>query len=160
MKQICPKCKRKIVISQRSQNYILVGGYYEHKKCPNPPTESELSEKEDLKALRKRISYHISVNPSEAGRKFSFTYISKMIKELKDDGYSYKDQLYALDETVKMYDNKFWGYGAVKNNIYGIMAKKEKAEKLRKEFEAQQKQKEIEQERGVSSRIIDDDMEW
>lgn len=160
MKTICPKCKRKMVIGKKTKNYILIDSHYEHKKCPNPPTERELNEKEDLKALRDRISYHISVNPCEPERSFSFTYITKMIKELKDDGYSYKDQLYALDETVKMYNNKFWGYGAVKNNIYGIIAKREKVEKVRKEFEEQQKQKENKQEREISSRIIDDDMEW
>lgn len=127
---ICSVCGKKIIPSKG--NFVLVGGQPIHKKCPKD-SKSKLSKEEstDRKVLLEKVSEYLVSCPkgyvAESG--LNFTKLSVQIGKLKKDGYSYKDQLYALNEVVKM-QNGFWGYTAVVNNIYGIMKKKHDYDKV------------------------------
>lgn len=121
---ICPICGKKIIRS--GSNWVLNGDTLVHKKCPKD-TKPKLTKEEsqDLLSLKNRISYWLETKPkgyvAETG--LNFMRVGKQIKSLKDQGYSYKDQLYALDEIVKK-QGGFYGYTAVVNSISGTMAKK------------------------------------
>ena len=114
----CEICGREIKIT--GNNWVENNGKLYHKKCPKEKLSDEESEK--YKQLMDRITYHLNVNPRgyvcETG--LNFKKVAIQIKTLKDKGYSYEDQLYALEETVKAKDG-FWGYSSVLNNIGWII---------------------------------------
>jgi hypothetical protein len=130
---ICPRCGKRIV--SRNGEYVnaaLVDGEVIHKKCPKPKMS-----KEDAKAyvaLRDQIAHYVCVSAkgyiTQQGQ--SWKSVAKMIKEMKDQGYSYEDQLYALDKTVEL-QNGFYGYGSVRNNIERIMYLKNRKVQLKQE---------------------------
>lgn len=82
--------------------------------------------------LTSRIRYHEKINPSEWVAKsqgLNFKKIANQIKMLKEKGYSYSDQLYALDYLVSYSNNTFYGYTHLVNNIDWIMEKKRQNDK-------------------------------
>lgn len=120
---ICAICGRKIV--RTGSNWLIKDGMVIHKKCPiNKNTLSD----EDKKARRElldKISYYIETKPSDwiAETGLNFQKIAKQIKQLKYDGYTYQEQLWALNRIVDK-DGVFYGYTRVVNNIAGVIAKK------------------------------------
>lgn len=127
---VCPICGKKIV--RTGKNWVLNDGVLVHKKCPKE-SKPKLSKEEsqDLLSLKDRVSYWLQMKPKgyvvETG--LNFMKVNMQIKKLKDQGYSYKDQLYALDVVVEQ-QGGFYGYTAVVNNIGGIMAKKHERERV------------------------------
>ena len=85
---------------------------------------------------------------------------SSQIKTLKDKGYSYEDQLYALEETVKAKEG-FWGYSSVLNNIGWIISKRN--EKLKKQEQIKKiakNDKAAQQIYDLSDMIKEDNDKW
>lgn len=130
--KICPLCGKRII--QRNgewANACLVDGVLTHKKCPIPKKKLPPEESKALKALRERITYQVTYHAKgyvkESG--MNWMRVNRLIKELKNKGYSYDDQLIALDETVKI-QGGFYGYGAVRNNIDKIIYRKRKKEEV------------------------------
>ena len=124
---ICPICNKGI--RRVGSNWLVKDNVLVHKKCPKTKLTKE--ESQDLQKLKDKISYWLATRPKgyvvDTG--LNFTKVSMQIKKLKDQGYSYKDQLYALDMVVKQQDG-FYGYTAVVNNIVGIIAKKQEHDKV------------------------------
>ena len=158
MKAICPICKKEMRITEKSKNVMIVDDQYVHKKCPSTGLTKE--EKEQRRKLVDRISYHIINNPCEPNKQFNWMRINVLIKRLKDMGYSYEEQLYTLDKVVAKQNNKFWGYGAVENNIAGIVFNKRKTDALAKEMKSKLKKENKQKERMSKSKILDDDIDW
>ena len=106
-----------------------------------------------------RITYHLNVNPAgyvkDTG--LNFRKVANQIKQLKDKGYSYEDQLYALDECVKAKDG-FWGYTSVCNNISWIIDKRNKLQEKQKRAEQVNESKE--KIYDLSDMIKDKEDEW
>lgn len=133
---ICPICGKKIV--RTGKNWIVNGDALIHKKCPKD-SKPKLSKEEsqDLSSLKDRISYWLQVKPKgyvvETG--LNFMKVSMQIKKLKDQGYSYKEQLYTLDAIVEQ-QGGFYGYTAVVNNISGIIAKKREHDRILEQSKA------------------------
>lgn len=130
----CPLCGKRIIQRKGEwANASLVDGVLTHKKCPKPHKELPPDEAKALKTLQERIEYHLFHNAKgyilESG--MSWQRVNWIIKELKDKGYSYEDQLIALDETIKL-QKGFYGYGAVRNNIDKIIYRKQKKEEVMK----------------------------
>ena len=107
---------------------MSVDGVLYHKKCPKTSKSSE-QEKQDLKELRDAINDYIlrdkDKNPSPNIREkgFNWARITKNIKYLKENGYSYKDQLYALHKVVG--NGIFMGYQPVVNYIHAIIKQRD-----------------------------------
>ena len=155
----CEICGRKINPSKN--NFILIDGNKAvHRRCPREPLSKEESEK--YKQLMDRITYHLNVNPRgyvcETG--LNFKKVAIQIKTLKDKGYSYEDQLYALEETVKAKEG-FWGYSSVLNNIGWIISKRN--EKLKKQEQIKKiakNDKAAQQIYDLSDMIKEDNDKW
>ena len=125
----CPICGKRIV--KRNGEYANAktnkDGIWVHKKCPQPKKITDPAEKEAYRLLRENIVNYVAFHAQGfiAERGINWMNVNVMIKKLKDDGFSYEDQSFALDEVVKM-QKGFWGYGAVKNNIEAIILKRDK----------------------------------
>lgn len=123
----CEKCGKKIFLDKSNWKVMDHGGYV-HNKCP-ASKDSILTSEEQLSyhKLMDRIKYHQINNPKgyilETG--VNYKYAAQRIKALKDDGYSYDDQLYALDKIVEI-QNGFLGFGSVVNNIVRLIAERNK----------------------------------
>lgn len=124
----CALCGKTIVST--ASNYIIKDGVAVHKTCPQSKPKLSVQEKQDLLTLKNRISYWLEIKPKGyvATTGLNFTKLSVQIGKLKQQGYSYQDQLYALDKIVEKQDG-FYGYTAVVNNIAGIIAKKREYDK-------------------------------
>jgi hypothetical protein len=147
---ICPICGNKMVVRDNSKNIRIIDGVVAHKKCPKPKmTEQESYE---YKLLTDRIKYYIVSKPSDKGRKTGYNWanITNKIKQLKQQGYTYMDMLYTLEEVIKI-QGCFWGFGAVVNNIDSIMYRKREAEKI----VDKPKQEQI-----INLKVIEDDINW
>ena len=136
----CPLCGRRVVAGRG--NSTIVDGKLCHKVCPTTKSQKpKLSKEEsaDRKLLLDTVAEYLVTCPrgyvKESG--LNFTKVSVQVGKLKNDGYSYKDQLYALHEVVKM-QNGFWGYTSVVNNIYGIMKKKHEYDKVVEQSKVEQ----------------------
>lgn len=136
---ICPLCGKRVVAGKG--NATIVDGQLIHKNCNKNTKSNSLSpqEKQDRKELLDAISQHLEVHPkgyvAETG--LNFTKVSIQIGKLKKEGYSYKDQLYALNRVVEK-QGGFYGYTAVVNNIVGIIAKRDKVAQVRDKFTSKQ----------------------
>ena len=127
---ICPICGRGIRVMDNNKNAILMDGQYCHKRCPVPKTPPE--EQQALKSLKDRITFHIvynNRNETAMVKGFNWANINNKIKQLREEGFTYADMEYALDEVVKQQEG-FWGFGSVVNNIRPIMERKRKQEQL------------------------------
>lgn len=124
----CALCGRNIVST--GSNYVIKDGTTIHKKCPTDKVKLSTEEKQDLLSLKNRISYWLEIKPRGyvAQTGLNFMKVNVQIKKLKDDGYTYKEQLYALDKIVEKQDG-FYGYTAVVNSIAGVIAKKREFDK-------------------------------
>ncbi len=123
----CEKCGKKIFLDKSNWKIMDQGGYV-HNKCPaSKNTLLTVEEQLSYRDLMDRIKYHQINNPKgyilETG--VNYKYAAQRIKGLKDDGYSYEDQLYALDKIVEI-QNGFLGFGSVVNNIVRLVAERDK----------------------------------
>lgn len=127
---ICPLCGKKVV--RTGKNWVVNDCVLIHKKCPkNKKPKLSKEESQELLSLKNRVSYWLETKPKgyvvDTG--LNFIKVSLQISQLKEQGYSYKEQLYALDEVVKQ-QGGFYGYTSVVNNIHGIIAKKREHDRL------------------------------
>jgi cysteinyl-tRNA synthetase len=120
---LCTVCGKKVVPT--GKNFVLVDGKPMHKKCPTPKQKLSKEESDSYKKLMDGIAYYLKYKPKgyvkDTG--LNFKKVINQIKQLKDRGYSYEDQLYTLDKVVEKHDG-FYGYTSVVNNIDMIMASK------------------------------------
>ena len=112
--------------------------------------------------LTNRIRYHEKLHGSEWVRQskgLNFKKIANQIKELKDKGYSYQDQLYALDYLVGYSNDTFYGYTHVCNNIDWIMEKKRQHDKKVEQIQNKKDSPVQEQTYDLSSMLESED-DW
>lgn len=155
----CYLCGRRI--NENSNNWILKDGHAIHKHCPNEKPKLSKEESEKYKQLLDRIRYHLNMNPAGyvVNTGLNFKKVVMQIKQLKEKGYSYDDQLYALDEIVKTKDG-FYGYTSVVNNITWIIDKKHKIEVKKQKIENNKDQTCTEQTYDLSDMIKEGEEEW
>lgn len=138
---VCALCGKKVDTTK--DNFVYANGIPQHKKCPSVSTTTE-AEKNDLKALKKAIEW-VCV---KYDKPTNWSLISTQIKELKDLGYSYSDQLYGLKYLVDV-DGEFYGYGRLKKFIAHAMEHKKKEE----EYEAKKKEEALKQEKPQQLKV-------
>ena len=130
----CEACGKKIN-TNINNNYNALDGVFTHKKCP--PSNNDKLSPEDVKAKRELTdeiqrfqmeqSNGIDLTTSQWGT------VSRKIKELKDDGYSYQDQLFAFKWYFdKAKGNVFKGYGIIGFIIAVALVEKHKQEEISK----------------------------
>jgi len=138
----CEICGRRILTE--SNNWTEKNGKYYHKKCPAKKDVLSDDEKLEYRALTDRIKYHFDNNASEfiIDKGVNYKYLTPKIKKLKEEGYSYNDQIYALDKIVEI-QGGFSGFGSVVNNISRLISERDRAEKLLKEVEINKNDGEI-----------------
>lgn len=123
---VCSKCGKTIRLT--CSNWKEKDGEYMHKKCPGAKGGIlDDAEKIQYRALTDRVKYHFINNASDfiAKTGVNFKYLAPKIKQLKEDGYSYEDQIYALDQTVEI-QGAFNGFGAMVNMIPRIIAERDR----------------------------------
>lgn len=107
----CGICDR--YVDTTKGNYIFANGMHQHRKCPidgRKLSDKEVKDKTELTDAIKWLTEKQGVHLSPA----QWKKINAQIKRLKDEGYNYKDQLYAF----KWYfdpdkNNEYKGYGIV-----------------------------------------------
>lgn len=150
----CPICGHRIIHRNGEwANASIVDGVLVHKKCPKPKNVS--ANNESYRALKERIKYHFINNAKgyieENG--MNWYNVFRVIDVLYNEGYSYEDQLYALDKVV-LKQGGFYGYGSVRNNIDPIIAKKKQKEQIAN-------QKTVEKTKDIKKwEKKEDDFEW
>ena len=129
MADVCPICGKKVL--RTGSNWAVNDGVLIHKKCPKVTSTLSKEESRDRKMLLDEIANLLAFKPRGyvADTGLNWMKVNRQIKQLKDKGYSYADQLYALGQVVILQDG-FWGYTAVVNNIDPIMLKKREKDKV------------------------------
>ena len=122
----CAKCGKNIRLT--SSNWVERGGKFYHLKCPKSKV-LDAKESQDYKQLTDKIHNYLNTKPSDwlIHSGLNFKKVVNQIKLLKDKGYSYEDQIYALDHLVET-KGAFFGYTHVVNNIQWIIEQKHKRE--------------------------------
>ena len=156
----CAICGKNILLSRSNWKVVTIDGEtkYVHKRCPKRKAKiTDPQELHDYKALIAEINNQLKTNPKgnieTSG--LNFKKVIRQIKELKDAGYSYSAQLYALKEVVHK-QGGFYGYTAVCNNIAIVMGERERREKALQSI----KEYQAEQEYDLSVFIKEDDYDW
>lgn len=153
----CPQCGR--TIRPTGKNHVSVDGVLYHKKCPTE-RKTVLSEEEKVAwdSLRDAINLYIERDRKRSKSEyvrlngFNWQKITRMIKQLKLDGYSYEDQEYALHKVVSM-NGMFIGYQVVVNNIAEIIS-------IKRRIEESVKKRKEEEDRPYVFNIPIDDIDW
>lgn len=116
----CSLCGR--TVRTDCSNWVEKDGKIYHKKCPSDKKQTDGSLH---KQLMDRVNYHLNMNPSDwlKNSGLNFQKVAMQVDNLKKRGYSYEEQLYALDYLVEM-KGVFYGYTHVVNNIAWIIDKK------------------------------------
>lgn len=169
-RQKCPLCGHYIIqrngqytngklIKAEDGQYVMV-----HKKCPNIKPQMPKDEKIALSNLLNQVVIYKTTCPKGyvAQGKFNGKNVQSTVKRLYDMGYSFEDQLYALDEIVKE-QGGFWGIGALENNIREVLYKRDLAEERQSQKEELIKElgdKPEEQIQDLEFFIKDNDFEW
>lgn len=125
---VCALCGKKVDTTK--DNYVFANDIHQHKHCPKSSATTE-EDKNDLKILKEAIQWACV----RYDKPTNWVLISTQIKELKDMGYSYADQLYALKYLVDV-DGEFFGYGRLKKFIAHAMEHRKKEE----DYEAKKKE--------------------
>jgi hypothetical protein len=121
----CSLCQKQV--NSTAKNYIFANGIHQHKKCPKAPVLSE-QEKTDKDELYKAIEWAFVHKPL-GDKGLNWVLISKQVKDLKDKGHSYQDQLFAFKWLVDK-DGGYWGYGRVEKFIAQAMENKRRREEF------------------------------
>lgn len=125
--QLCGK-----YVDSTKDNYIYENGVHKHIKCPPDKVMSP-----EYRNLTDRIQ-DLAV---EHGKPLTWHLIGRQIQSLKDKGYDYPDQLYALNWLVEK-DGEYWGYGRVEKFVVHAMEYKRKNEEWNLKQQEKEKQKE------------------
>ena len=138
----CAKCGKQIRMSGKNYKYIDEDKTIAvHIHCPKTKTSSNWSdeEKADRKLLLDEVNNQLAFNAKGyvATSGINWFGLNNQIKNLLEQGFSFKDQLYALKEVVNLQDG-FYGYGAVVNNIHAIMLRKQKKDSELERIQHQQ----------------------
>ena len=138
----CAKCGKQIRMSGKNYKYIDKDKTIAvHIHCPKTKTKNNWSdeEKADRKLLLDEVNNQLAFNAKGyvATSGLNWFGLNNQIKNLLEQGFSFKDQLYALKEVVKLQDG-FYGYGAVVNNIHAIMLRKQKKDSELERIQHQQ----------------------
>lgn len=132
----CALCGR--TVKPNCKNAVIIDGKVCHKVCPTKNTR-KLSDKEneEYHQLLDAIHWQLRNNPKGyiVTSGMNFKKVTNQIKKLKDNGYSYKDQLYALKKTVER-QNGFYGYTSVVNSIDVIIGQLRKRESVLKDIKS------------------------
>ena len=131
----CSKCGRNIKLG--SSNWVERGGKFYHIKCPKAKTLS-VEESREYKELIDKVNGYLNTKPSDWLKQsgLNFMKVANQIKQLKDKGYSYQDQIYALDYLVE-HKGAFFGYTHVVNNIQWIIEQKQRRDEQLKSITPQ-----------------------
>lgn len=151
----CILCGRKI--RSNGNNYKELPEGYVHIKCPTKPLVKEVNK--PYRDLMQRIEYHMINNARgylAENTKINYQKLYGQIRRLKDKGYDYREQLYALDKTVEEM-NGFWGYKCVCDRADIIIGRKRNKDKIIRES-VQKSTKE--QPFDLSSLITNEEEEW
>ena len=128
----CEACGKKINTTINN-NYNALDGVFTHKKCPaNSGVKLSV---EDMKTKRELTDAIQWINRKQNGSDLTtpqWGLINRKIKELKEDGYSYEDQLYAFKWYFDKSENVFKGYGIIGFIIANVMKEKHKQEEISK----------------------------
>lgn len=135
-------------VKTTASNYIYANGIHQHKKCTKKPTLSD-EEISDYRDLRLAIEWAFNKKRFDNKYGLNWTLVTNQIKHMREMGYSYKDQLYALKYLVEL-DGGYWGYGRVEKFITSAMEVKNREELFRKKNE--EVKPEIRQELRVTSK--------
>lgn len=150
----CILCGR--TIRTDGKNYRETKDGLVHIKCPTNPLPSE---SESYHKLINRIEYHMINNAKgylAENTKINYNKLHGQIRRLKDKGFDYNDQLYALDKTVEEM-NGFWGYKCVCDRADIIIGRKRKKDKVIQECK---KHEVTQQPFDLSKLTIEDSEEW
>ena len=138
--KICPICGHKII--QRKGKYpngtlildengkcVMI-----HKKCPDIGHKLSYEDSIDRSELLNQvIAYKTNIPKGYvADGKFSGRRVQNVTDSLNERGYSYKDQLYALNKIVKQ-QGGFYGIGALENNIAEIIYERDEIKKRKEQ---------------------------
>lgn len=165
-------------VNTTTKNYVFANEIHQHLKCPKSPVLDE-QEKKDFKELTDAVDWAIKHKKHPRAdwdsERISWQAITRKIKKLKSEGYSYSDQLYALKHIVEE-DGGFWGYGRIESQIqFAIRHREKMAEHETRRVEYEAKKSEVEQSVAeiVETRVelkvtskptfmddIDDDLSW
>ena len=137
---VCPCCGKKMVISERSKNFIVVEGVIMHKKCPaEKMSEEDAKYYQQIKDQLKIYSTSHKYCKNDYIKKYGFNWARtcQRIKELTKKGFSYEEILYTLHQVVMEQDG-FYGFGAVVNNIERIVERRKKQKDLEEKHEVEE----------------------
>ena len=125
-----------------AKNSVFNSGVWSHKRCPS--REKKMTP-EEIKAKRD-LTDRIQLLAIKHDRSLNWFMITGQIKKLLEEGYSYDEQLYALNYVYDKDDSEFWGYGRVAKFVEHARAHKKKMEEYenRKQItEAKEEEKSV-----------------
>jgi hypothetical protein len=124
----CEVCGK--LVDTQKNNYVFANGCHQHRKCPSQPQKLSEQDKIDRRNLTLAIESVVvkqlkvkKLTDAQWGK------IQHQIKKLKDEGYSYQDQLYAFEWYFSK-NNNYMGYGIISYIIEEALADREKQEKM------------------------------
>jgi hypothetical protein len=138
----CAVCGRNVDTSKG--NCVINEGIVTHKRCPID-TALTTEEQNDLKELKDAIQW-VAVKYQKP---LNWVLIATQIKALRDKGYSYKDQLYALKYVVEM-DKTYWGYARIEKFIIHAMEHKKK----QMEYENKKKEQDAKVQKNNGLKVV------
>lgn len=117
------------MVNATAKNYVFANGIHQHRKCPSKKDILSDEEKKDYRELTDAINWAFVKKNLSDKNGLNWPLITKQIKAMKDEGYSYKDQLYALKYVVER-DGGYWGYGRIPKFIAAAKEHKQREEKF------------------------------
>lgn len=114
-------------------NSTIIDGKIVHKKCPtinNKKKEQDPNKLALIEEVYRQFSLYAKGYIKEGG--FNHYKLLNQINKLHEEGFSYQEQMYALNKIVKE-QNGFYGYTAVVNNIHSIISKKRMKDNIKKD---------------------------
>lgn len=132
---ICPLCGKRVVPT--GKNAVIVDGHVCHRKCPNSqpvkPKQQDPDKKLLIDEIYNQFALHAKGYIKDNGG-FNHMKLLGQIEKLHDNGYSYTEQLYALNKVVES-QGGFYGYTAVVNKIASIIARKRLEDEVKQKAE-------------------------
>lgn len=135
---ICPLCGKRVMAGK--SNSTIVDGKLVHKKCPTTnkkPKQKDPDKQLLIEEVYNQFALYAKGYVKDSG--FNHYKLLGQIQKLYDDGFSYKEQLYALKKVVKE-QNGFYGYTAVVNKIGSIIARKRVKDGIKRKAEKQKQE--------------------
>lgn len=130
------------LVNTTANNYVFANGLHQHVKCPAKKNVLDEEEKKLYRELTDCIKWAYVEHKLGDKTGLNWSLITSQIKKLKEAGYSYEDQIYALKWLVDR-DGGYWGYGRLEKFIEEAIAFKKKEEKYLADKQAQELVKEL-----------------